>query len=257
MSDKKGINLKGKALRTVIIAGATALIVAGLGAAGQSLIVLLGVRTVSFLTNAAGVAGGVLTVWSAADLAAGAKKQLAIASAEKKTMRLEVDPEDAPEESMTDPDTTRMRLQHIKESSQGLSGLMDRCLAQMDRMDELQRRQGDLISLNKAAYLKDTVGTLDSVEKEICLNLRGIVNQCIVAGDGADESRLDMTKVGTILERNGKLLDQSKKLLMVSADWIDEYNSKEGGADRSLLDSWIRVIQDTIRGIEESKEEAR
>lgn len=239
--------VKGKAIRTVILAGLSIAAVGALTAMGQPLIIALGVRMASFVTVAAGIIGGVLTLWSAGDLAVGAGKQLAIAAEEKKTMKLDVEAEAAPVEDMTSPEATRMRLGRIEEASPQLSSLMHRCLSQLDRMDELQRRQGELLSLNKAAYLKDTVGTLDAVEREICLNLRGVVNQCIVAGDGADESRLDMQKVETILTQNQKLLDQSRELLVVSADWIDKYNSQEGGADRSLLDNWIKVIQDTIK----------
>ena len=240
--------IKGKVIRTVLLAGLTCAAVGLLNAMGQPLIVALGVRLASLATTAAGVGGGVLTLWSAADLAAGARKELAIAAKERKTARLDVEPESVPVEDMTSPEATRARLGRISEGSPGLIPLMNRCLAQLDRMDELQRRQGELLALNKAAYLKDTVGTLDTVEKEICLNLRGVVNQCIVAGDGADESRLDMEKVESILAQDQKLLDQSRELLVVSADWIDKYNSQEGGADRSLLDNWIKVIQNTING---------
>lgn len=240
--------LKGKAIRTVILAGLTIAAAGALSAMGQPLIVALGVRMASFVTTAVGVVGGALTLWSAGDLAVGAKKQLALATKEKKMQKLDVEPDAVPVEDMTSPEATRARFSRIREGSPKLTPLMDRCLAQLDRMDELQRRQGELLSLNKAAYLKDTVGTLDTVEREICLNLRGVVNQCIVAGDGADESRLDMGKVDSILAQNQKLLDQSRELLVVSADWIDKYNSQEGGADRSLLDNWIKVIQDTING---------
>ena len=241
-------SIKGKAIRTVVLAGLTFAVTGGLIAMGQPLIVALGVRMASFVTGAAGVAGGIFTLWSAGDLAVGAKKQLAIAAEERKTQKLDVKSDELPVEDMTSPEATRARLLRIREGSPGLMNLMDRCTAQLDRMDELQRRQGELLSLNKAAYLKDTVGTLDTVEREICLNLRGVVNQCIVAGDGADESRLDVEKVDSILAQNHKLLDQSRELLVVSADWIDKYNSQEGGADRSLLDNWIKVIQNTING---------
>ncbi len=241
-------SIKGKAIRTVVLAGLTFAVTGGLIAMGQPLIVALGVRMASFVTGAAGVAGGIFTLWSAGDLAVGAKKQLAIAAEERKTQKLDVKSDELPVEDMTSPEATRARLLRIREGSPGLMNLMDRCTAQLDRMDELQRRQGELLSLNKAAYLKDTVGTLDTVEREICLNLRGVVNQCIVAGDGADESRLDVEKVDSILAQNQKLLDQSRELLVVSADWIDKYNSQEGGADRSLLDNWIKVIQNTING---------
>jgi hypothetical protein len=215
---------------------------------GQPLIVALGVRMASLVTVAAEVFGGVLSLWSAADLAVGIKKQHALTAKENRTKQLDVESEPVPVEDMTSPEATRMRLEKIEERSPQLIPVMERCLAQLNRMDELQRRQGELLTLNKAAYLKDTVGTLDTVEREICLNLRGVVNQCIVAGDGADESRLDMGKVDSILAQNQKLLDQSRELLVVSADWIDKYNSQEGGADRSLLDNWIKVIQDTING---------
>lgn len=241
-------SIKGKAIRTVVLAGLTFAVTGGLIAMGQPLIVALGVRMASFVTGAAGVVGGAFTLWSAGDLAVGARKQLAIAAEERKTQKLDVKSDELPVEDMTSPEATRARLLRIREGSPGLMNLMDRCTAQLDRMDELQRRQGELLSLNKAAYLKDTVGTLDTVEREICLNLRGVVNQCIVAGDGADESRLDVEKVDSILAQNQKLLDQSRELLVVSADWIDKYNSQEGGADRSLLDNWIKVIQNTING---------
>lgn len=241
-------SIKGKAIRTVVLAGLTFAVTGGLIAMGQPLIVALGVRMASFVTGAAGVAGGIFTLWSAGDLAVGARKHLAIAAEERKTQKLNVKSDELPVEDMTSPEATRARLLRIREGSPGLMNLMDRCTAQLDRMDELQRRQGELLSLNKAAYLKDTVGTLDTVEREICLNLRGVVNQCIVAGDGADESRLDVEKVDSILAQNQKLLDQSRELLVVSADWIDKYNSQEGGADRSLLDNWIKVIQNTING---------
>ena len=243
-------NVKGKAVRTAVIAGAACALTGILTALGQPLIIVLGVRAASLITTAAGVAGGALTLWSTADLATGAVKEHRLAVAEKKTQRLDVEPDDTPIEDISSPEATRERLNRIKTASPRLSGLMDSCLAQLDRMDELQRRQGELLTLNQAAYLKDTVGTLNSVEREICLNLRGVVNQCIVAGDGADISRIDTAKVDDILTQNKKLLDQSKELLVVSADWIDKYNSQEGGADRSLLDNWIKVIQDTIHGIE-------
>ncbi len=241
-------SIKGKAIRTVVLAGLTFAVTGGLIAMGQPLIVALGVRMASFVTGAAGVVGGAFTLWSAGDLAVGARKHFAIAAEERKTQKLDVKSDELPVEDMTSPEATRARLLRIREGSPGLMNLMDRCTAQLDRMDELQRRQGELLSLNKAAYLKDTVGTLDTVEREICLNLRGVVNQCIVAGDGADESRLDVEKVDSILAQNQKLLDQSRELLVVSADWIDKYNSQEGGADRSLLDNWIKVIQNTING---------
>ena len=140
---------------------------------------------------------------------------------------------------------TRRKLLQIKNTCPGYASLMEKCLSHMDRIDELQRRQKELITQNEAIYLTDTENTLDRVEREICLNFKGIVNQCIIAGETGDESKLDMDKVMDIIKRNRELLTQSKELLKVSADWIDEYNSR-GKGDRSLLESWIKTIRDTI-----------
>ncbi|MBQ9360832.1 MAG: hypothetical protein IJT96_07325 [Lachnospiraceae bacterium] len=243
-------NTGDKAIRTAVMAGLTAASAGVLAAIGQPLIIMLGVRAASLITIAVPAVGGILTVCSGADLISAVMKERRLAISENSTQRLDIAADGSYKEDMTSPDATRERLNRISSASPRLSGLMGNCITQLDRMDELQRRQGELLTLNQAAYLKDTVGTLDQVEKEICLNLRGVVNQCIVAGEGADVSRLDMDKVESILSQNQKLLEQSKELLVVSADWIDKYNSQEGGADRSLLDNWIKVIQDTIKGID-------
>ena len=66
--------IKGKVIRTAVIAIAACAGTGILTVLNQPLIIALGVRTASLLTGAFGIAGGALFVWSAADLAAGAAK---------------------------------------------------------------------------------------------------------------------------------------------------------------------------------------
>ncbi len=215
-----------------------------------SLIISLGIRTASFFSILVPAIFGAGFVFSSVGLISTALKVRQEEMLEEKRLKSLDIHNDVAEQYRLDagnPVNTRKRLEQIKDSTPGAVRLMDRCLSQLDRMDELQKRQQMLLESNDAAYLKDTVNTLEQVEHEICLNYRGIVNQCIVSGPAADESKFDMDKIEKSLNKNQELLDQSKELLKVSADWIDNYNEQEN-PDRSLLDSWIRTIRNTING---------
>ncbi len=219
------------------------------GGAESSLILSFGIRAASFIMKAvptvllgAGIVTGGISTYKAVKL-----NQSRLLERKKEAERIGshnvVEEEYARDASS--PEATRAKLMQIREESPGLSELIERCLLQMDRMDDLQRRQKELIGINSAAYLNDTVATLDEVERALCLNYRSIVNQCIIAGSDASESKLDMERVEKVMDANAKLLSQAKELLKVSAEWIDKYNGQEV-PDRSLLDNWIRVIRDTI-----------
>ncbi len=242
--------LKGKIKRTLIFGGLCLLSVLAVNLGEASLILSFGVRGAALASRLP------VVIFGAAAALSGAGALKTAASEFSETRRLKAEWQKRLEENETvreeyaknaaDPVNTRKRLLQIKDSTPGVRHLMDMCISQLDRMDELQERQETLLETNDATYLKDTVNTLNQVEQEICLNFRGIVNQCIVSGDNADESRLDMDKVNGAIGRNASLLEQSKELLKVSADWIDRYNEQEN-PDRSLLDSWIRTIRDTIK----------
>ncbi len=246
MTDELKAKLK-KTLTLALLAAGAALAVK-LGEA--SLILSFGIRGAAILSKLVVIAFGA----GAALSGIGALKTAASDFAENR--RLEANLRKSLEEKATveeeyahdagNPIITRKKLLQIKETTPGVRHLMDMCISQLDRMDELQERQATLLETNDASYLRDTVNTLNQVEQEICLNFRGIVNQCIVSGENANESTLDMKKVNQAIGRNASLLDQSKELLKVSADWIDKYNEQKD-PDRSLLDSWIRTIKDTIR----------
>lgn len=242
--------LKGKIKRTLVLAAIAVIGTVVLKAGETGLILALGVRGAALLSRLPayvfGLAAGISGLGVAKTAISGFAEERRLKAEWQKRITENENVVEEYAKNASDPVTTRKRLLQIKESSPGVTHIMKQCIAQLDRMDELQERQQMLLETNDASYLRDTVNTLNQVEQEICLNFRGIVNQCIVSGDSADESKLDMEKVNSALERNTALLDQSKELLKVSADWIDNYN-EQGNPDRSLLDSWIRTIRDTIK----------
>ena len=245
--------LREKLIRTIIFAGLAAGSFFLMKLLAPAMIISLGIRTATAISTVIPIIFGAgFAVSSVRLISSAAKIHRQDMLEEKRLKSLDIH-NDIAEQYRLDagnPVNTRKRLEQIKESTPGAANLMDRCLSQLDRMDELQKRQQMLLESNDAAYLKDTVNTLEQVEHEICLNYRGIVNQCIVSGPTADESKFDMDKIERSLSKNQELLDQSKELLKVSADWIDSYNEQEN-PDRSLLDSWIRTIRNTINGGEQ------
>lgn len=141
------------------------------------------------------------------------------------------------------PDFTRRRLEQLANETPELTGLVDRCMEQMDIMDTLQLKQEALIEANDARYLSDTVDVLNNVERRICRNFRNIINLCIAA-ESADS--LDARKIDKYLKDNGKKLSDTKELLKASADWINQYNTDED-SDRSEVENWIAVIRESLK----------
>ena len=182
--------LKGKIIRTVILAGLTAGSFLLMKLLAPGMIISLGIRTATAVSTAVPlIFGAGFAVSSVRLISAAARIHRQDMLEEKRLKSLDIH-NDIAEQYRLDagnPVNTRKRLMQIKESTPGAVNLMDRCLSQLDRMDELQKRQQMLLESNDAAYLKDTVNTLEQVEHEICLNYRGIVNQCIVSGPGADD----------------------------------------------------------------------
>lgn len=147
-------------------------------------------------------------------------------------------------EDSDNPELTRKWLEQMRQEMPDYRVVVDECLKQMDRMDDLQDKQEALINMNSAAYLRDTITVLLNVEKHICRNFRNIVNLCI-AGNITFEHGF-RSNVQIILENNEKKLNDANELLKASADWINHYNQDKTG-DRSELENWIAVIRDSLK----------
>lgn len=142
-----------------------------------------------------------------------------------------------------DPELIRKRLNQLWREMPALDALIRRCLNQMDQMDDLQARQEVLIKSNGALYLKDTVEVLNNVERRICRNLRSIINFCIVEDD---PTQIAAPRIEKILADNELKLSDSKELLKVSAEWINQYDSGFK-SDFSEVESWISTIRESLK----------
>ena len=142
------------------------------------------------------------------------------------------------------PDKVRKRLAQLQLEMPALEWLTRKCREQMDEMDSLQARQKLLIETNAAIYLQDTVDLVDNIEREICLSYREIVNLCIAAGSA---DNLDNDHVNRILEENKNRLGGVQTLLILSAKWINDYNTARQKDSRDQLDSWMAVINNSLK----------
>ncbi len=147
-------------------------------------------------------------------------------------------------EDSSNPLFTRRRLEQIAQEMPDFEGLVNQCLAQMNRMDKLQMKQETLIETNDARYLKDTVVVLENVERRICQNFRTVINLCIAA---EDLKHLDLNKVQQSLDDNEHKLSNTQELLKASVDWINQYNTDSRNSDRSEVENWIAVIRDSLK----------
>lgn len=143
----------------------------------------------------------------------------------------------------TNPELTRKRLRQLQQEMPSIDQLVERCLAQMDRMDKMQARQNVLIETNDAQYLRKTVEVFDKVERRLCQNFRNVINLCI-ATDLLDDE--DERKINRHLADNDTKLNNAQELLDASVDWINQYNT-DSASDRSEVENWIAVIRDSLK----------
>ena len=249
---------KGKALRVLgIILGVIGLLGIGLlSLAGSSVIIALGIRTLSALTAAAYVTVGVgavtLGLGAVAGLRQSAEQKSRYRLQEKTRRQDDMQFSEYARDSLN-PKKTRMRLEQLRRNNPSLSGLIDRFLDQMDRMDTYQARHRSLIEANEAIYLQDTIEVIEDSERRMCRNFRNIINCCIlVENTDKGEEALDRDIIEASLADNEEELRAVETLLRYSVAYINNYN-RNGVSDRSELDAWLKVMKDSMGGKNETK----
>lgn len=248
---------KFKALR---ILGYLLMILGGVGVgagilSSSYLIVSLGIRTVAALTGVSYAALGV----GAAAVAGGTVPVLVGKVKQQNDNRLIESTRRTDTKNMTEyakdslnPEKTRLRLEQLKRNNPSLSGVADRCLAQMDRIDTYQERHKSLLDANEAIYLEDTIEVIDGSERRMCRNFRNVINCCILIEDtdgSADE--LDMDIINASLQENEEELSAVSTLLKYSVAYINNYN-RNGVRDRSELDAWLKIMKSSMEGHHEN-----
>jgi hypothetical protein len=225
--------------------------------ASASLIVAVGVRTLSVLKLACIIAAGA----GAATLIGGFvpdvlhliantgfQKRIEGANAERRKTFAEY------AKDSLNPVKTRERLEDLKENNPNLAQLVDRCLMQMGKMDKLQARYAALLSANDATYLDNTVSVIDDAETRMCRNMRNIINCCILVEDGSDDlSDFDNQIISKSLQDNENELQNVDTLIHYAVNYINNYQ-QNGVTDMSELKAWIKVMRQST---EDSSHEIR
>lgn len=244
---------KGKGLRVLGLI----LCALGLGTVGvcmlanSSLIVALGIRTLSALNVAGYIAAGV----GVGSFALGTVKGIKQSADEKSNVRrIEKDRQHDREQfseyakDSLNPEKTRMRFEQLRRNNPALSNLIDRCIAQMDAIDMYQARHKSLLDANEAIYLEDTIEVIDNSERRMCRNFRNIINCCIlVENTGKGEEALDQEIIAASLNENEDELRSVDTLLKYSVAYINNYN-RNGVSDRRELDAWLKIMKDSMGG---------
>lgn len=249
---------KGKGLRILgIILTALGLIGVGVvSLANSAMIVALGVRTLGVLATAsyitAGIGVGTLALGTVTGLVQSAREKSNIKQIENKRHQKQQQFDEYAKDSLN-PEKTRMRLEQLRSNNPALSGLIGRCLIQMDTMDLYQARHKSLLDANEAIYLEDTIEVINTSERRMCRNFRNIINCCILVEDtGRGEESLDHEIIESSLAENEEELQSVKTLLQYSVAYINNYN-RNGVSDRSELDAWLKVMKESMGGNHETK----
>ena len=214
--------------------------------ASASLIISVGVRTLSVLKIAGFIAAGA----GAATLIGGFvpdvlrliantsfQKRIDGANAERRKTFAEY------AKDSLNPVKTRERLTDLKENKPNLTQLVDRCLSQMNHMDKLQARYDSLLRANEATYLENTVPVIDDAETRMCRNMRNIINCCILVEDGSDDlSEFDNQIIAKSLQDNENELQNVDTLIHYAVNYINNYQ-QNGVTDMSELKAWIKVMR--------------
>ena len=239
-----------KLLKALRILGAvlTGIGLAGLAAgffATSSMIVALGVRALATLQLAALTVCGI----GAVTLLGGTVPAVALSLKKQNTSRLLEHDREQDRRRFSDyahdilnPDKTRVRFEQLRAHNPKLSGLIDRCVEQMDRIDAYQARHKSLLDANEAIYLEDTIEVIDDCERRMCLNFRNIINCCILVEDAPGVEDLDHKTVENSLADNEEELAAVATLMRYSVTYINNYN-RNGVSDRRELDAWLKIMK--------------
>ena len=248
-----------KGLKALRIGGA-ALAAAGIVGVGVSacapaaMIVAIGIHGVSAISTVSGI---VLGTGAAAAMGGTIPAVVSKIKAKNNTKLLESEREHEMQnfseyaKDSLNPEKTRIRLEQLRKNNALLNDVVDKCLEQMDKMDNYQSRQKSLIAANEAIYLNDTIDVIDESERRMCRNFRNIINCCILVENSSGIDELDTDTINLSMTENEDELKEVATLLKYFVGYINNYN-RNGVKDRSELDAWLKVMKSSIGGNNET-----
>jgi archaellum component FlaC len=148
------------------------------------------------------------------------------------------------------PDEVREQLGLLRGQRTELAGEIDRCISQLDEIDEQLGRFDRLIKINEADKLADAREALEETERTVCSNLKWIINSSVAASEHDQTAKARLGEnIGEVLAVNEKLLDKDDEFLLDLADHL----SRVKGEDQAFeLDAWRETIsslnQESLKG---------
>ncbi|MCL2336266.1 MAG: hypothetical protein FWC60_02475 [Firmicutes bacterium] len=222
-----------------------------------TIIIQLGIRTFSMLRMIAVLIAGIGVIVTVIGFGRNIRVYFAQITAAKQiaaSREAESRPTLSYSAAAYDPADIRQRLEQLSQKRSDLTGLLKKCIEQMDAMDRRQARLKELLDLNAAEYLRNTEELLGEVEQYLCKNFRKIINRGIVSE--LDDDRLfasdgkyatDAELIEAVLADNQRELDNIKKFLADLAELISENHDNA----ETTLEAWMSIIRDSLK-----KEEA-
>ncbi|MCL2323396.1 MAG: hypothetical protein FWC47_14990 [Oscillospiraceae bacterium] len=137
------------------------------------------------------------------------------------------------------------QLMKIKVQRPRLSKEIDNCLLQLNKMDQRQERLKEIIKLNSADYMDDSIGLLDEAEQFICKNMIRVINLSLASEDEPLDDPTYKKQVQSVLEANDKVLETCKNLLIDVANYISD-KSQGQPINLTRLESWRQTVHDSI-----------
>lgn len=136
-------------------------------------------------------------------------------------------------------------LKQREKSWPGVSREIEKMVAQLKKMDDLQERLHTLLQDNDADVLSDTEDILGQVEQYICKNIYSCANLMYVYDPNAETDIEAMRKtLLSSIEKNGKELHNAQDFMLALAEYINKQNGL--GQDTSALETYKNIILKSI-----------
>ena len=124
----------------------------------------------------------------------------------------------------------------LKDNANGewrvLSSDINKCIKQMEDMDEEQERLHTLLKTNDVDILSDTEDILERVEQCMCKNSRKIINYMSVYHNDTDDVNAMKDKLNICYKNNGNLLKEVHEFLLMLTEFL---NSQDENYDDTML----------------------
>lgn len=124
----------------------------------------------------------------------------------------------------------------LKDNANGewsiLSSEINKCIKQMEDMDEEQERLHVLLKTNDVDILSDTEDILERVEQCMCKNTRKIINYMSVYHNDTEDVNQMKDKLSICYRNNGNLLKEVHEFLLMLTEFL---NSQDENYDDTML----------------------